>query len=141
MEDEWSPFHPQWVIKGRLARAARPGRFDGVSERSVRGWIEAVKAMGVNSIICLLSDDELRKYYSAEGISLLEVYSGAGFRVSQVPVPDYQEPTMTLAQLDAVVDAVEKLPEPVLVHCSAGASRTGEAVEVLENVMRAPKQN
>jgi hypothetical protein len=54
----------RWVIENKLARAQRPGytgeRGIRVSKVQVDNWISDVKELGVQSIICLLADDQLK---------------------------------------------------------------------------------
>jgi protein-tyrosine phosphatase len=121
----------EWVVEGRLARGPRPGRHLGrevpVPRGEVDGWVAEARAMGIRSIICLLDDDQLGLYRDL-GVGLLDHYRQAGFKVGHVPVPDHQEPAVPDTDLALVWEAFQSLPEPVLVHCSAGLSRTGAAV-------------
>ena len=123
-----------WVIEGHLARSSRPGWW---GERDLKlvipDWIERVRQMGVRSIVCLLNDAELDRFYGRQGIHLLQHYEAAGFRVARVPVPDHEEPPMTEDELQRLCEALGKLPAPWLIHCSAGIDRTGCAVEFLHD--------
>jgi len=122
-----------WVKEGVLVRSSRPGWWD---EREitlvVREWIARVKAMGVNSIVCFLSTDELVRFYGSQGVNLFASYREAGLQVMHIPVTDHEEPPLELAELHQLRAALSALPPPWLVHCSAGIDRTGCAVKYLE---------
>ena len=122
----------EWVIGGVLARSSRPGWWD---EREialvVREYVARVRAMGVNSIVCLLSTEELIRYYAAHGVNLFAAYREVGLEVMHVPVTDRATPPLQPVQLSKVRTALSALPRPWLIHCSAGIDRTGCAVEHL----------
>ena len=123
-----------WVKEGVLARSSRPGWWDErESALVVREWIARVKAMGVNSIVCFLSTDELVRFYGAQGVNLFASYREAGFQVMHIPVTDHEEPPLEQAELHQLRAALSALPPPWLVHCSAGIDRTGCAVKYLES--------
>jgi len=119
----------EWVIAGRLARACRPGRWDDRElPVAVEDWIAKARRMRVRSILCLLTDDELERYYHSQAVDLISRYRDAGFQVWRVPVPDHEEPPLTADELRHVRAALSQLPAPCLVHCSAGIDRTGAVV-------------
>jgi len=121
-----------WVIEGQLARGRRPGYPHGhdipVSQTDVDAWLHDVREFGIQSIICLLADDQLI-YYSTLPSGLIEYYRQAGFTIVHVPAQDHTSPPLTATQLQLVLDAYLSLPKPALVHCSAGIDRTGLAVK------------
>ena len=92
----------------------------------VQRWIESAQSLGIVSIICLLADEHLCLYPDGD---LLGLYRAAGFEVRHIPVTDHTRPPLTPQQLAAVHQAWRELPQPVLIHCSAGIDRTGAAVK------------
>lgn len=92
--------------------------------------------MKIKSILCLLSHEQLDEFYGANGIQLFEIYRQQGFAVGHVPVPDYQMPPLSSADLAMIQKALTELPKPWLIHCSAGIDRTGAAVEYIKKMQR-----
>ena len=87
--------------------------------------------MGLRSIVCLLTDEEIKSYYSPHGVDLLARYREAGFTLLRVPVPDYQQPPVDPEALNSIVRLLPSLPAPWVVHCSAGVDRTGMVIKRL----------
>lgn len=124
----------EWVIAGELARSCRPGyggeRGSPVALTTVDTWLEQAKSFGFRSIICLLHHEHLLLYEELPG-GLIGYYEGKGFKVAHIPARDHQRPPLTSEHLKQIRDAYSALPKPVLVHCSAGMDRTGQAVRHL----------
>jgi len=119
----------EWVIEDKLARWHRPGYSSTkVSQDEVDKWIERVKSEGIKSIICLLNEEQL-DYYNTLPNGLIDYYQQQGFHVAHIPAPDLQKPPLSDEQLQKALEAYQKLPKPVLVHCSAGIDRTGAAIK------------
>jgi protein tyrosine/serine phosphatase len=123
-------------IPSLLLACARPGydfgRNNRVPVEPLQAWLHQAKAQGARSILCLLAKPHLRLYDQAYPGGLLEAYRLAGFEVGHIPVGDHRRPPLTERQLNRVFRLFERLPKPVLVHCSAGLDRTGAAVAFIK---------
>ncbi len=122
---------PQWVIPGVLAQAQRPGYpVDRPSLEKVQEWADVVRDLGIKSILCILDYPQLAHYdrVGLDGGGLLPYYRRLGLNVAYIAADDHKVPPLSVEELEAVWAAFEKLPKPVLVHCSAGRDRTGAAV-------------
>ena len=123
-----------WVIEGQLARGERPGysgeRGRPVAQAEVDSYIQVAKSMGIQSIICLLGEDQL-SLYSALPTALVSYYRQHGFHVEHIPATDHQQPPLSQEHLHKVWLAYQELPKALLVHCSAGCDRTGMAVKYI----------
>lgn len=129
-------YDPCWEIEGSLARPSRPG-YPGksVSPQEVDDWLRKVNSLGVKSIICLLSEEQLG-FYSRVPDGLLSYYRKHGFSVERIGITDPAGNPEGWQELEArfpqIYEAFKSLPKPVLVHCSAGCDRTGKAVEYVK---------
>lgn len=135
-----SIYEPKWVIENLLARSARPGRELGmdidVPRDTVDEWLNKLRRMGVRSIICLLDDEHLI-YYKDLSVQLVDYYWKAGFTVAHIPVRDpVSGGRFAESSLAETWQAFQKLPKPVLVHCSAGRDRTGKVIDYLLSKLR-----
>ena len=123
---------PAWVLEGVLATSPRPGYTPGPEHRvpaaTVDDWVDAARAFGIASVICLLDEDQLWLYRKSLPGGLIARYRKAGFEVAHIPTLDQQTHPFTEAQYEAAWEAFQSLPQPVLVHCSAGHDRTGRIV-------------
>lgn len=124
-----------WVIPDKLACSQRPLRdhpkFGGrmpippEARPLVINWVKHVKDRGIRSIICLLENRQLTRYYSGlslPGGGLLGYYESQGFRVRHFPMTDYQRPKQSYTR--EVLEAFNEMPKPVLLHCSAAIDRS-----------------
>jgi protein-tyrosine phosphatase len=80
-----------------------------------------------------LNDEQLAYYFELPD-GLPDYYEQKGFAVAHIPTVDHVE--LSEKQLQEVVAAYERLGKPVLVHCSAGCTRTGRATEFIKNAWR-----
>lgn len=132
----------KWVSPSQLARGNRPGRKccpykSIIPVETVDKWIAEVKALGIKSIICLLSSEELLEYYEQVPNGLIKYYRANGFSVTHIPAPDHKTPALTDQHLAKIWEAYNRLDKPVLVHCSAGKDRTELAVDYIEEKLSA----
>ena len=127
-----SGYPPEWVLPELLAKSPRPGYpgREGTSKEVVDEWIENVRAMGVRSIICFLSDHQLA-FYSDLPSGLIQYYRDAVLEVAHIPEDDYKSPPLSEEGVREAVASFERLQKPILVHCSAGLARTGMAVDAI----------
>lgn len=105
--------------------AATPGGLAG-GDGDVDEWIAAVRSHGIERVVCLLSERQLRRYHA-----LLDAYRRdfGQERVAHVPMTDHAlaEEDELRAALDAL-EAADDAGEPVVVHCLAGLGRTGHVL-------------
>ena len=125
-------YDPKWVLIDELAKSPRPGypERQGIGTDEVDGWIVEIRRMGIRSIICFLSDDQL-PFYSGLPTGLIQYYRDAGFDVAHIPEDDYKTPPLSEEGVREAMVSFEKLQKPILVHCSAGMARTGMAIDAI----------
>lgn len=131
---------PTWLIEGKLAGAERPGRKGSgdtsqVEKSEVDEWIQAAKDLDppIKSIICLLDDDQLDLYKCVEEQGgLIEYYRSNDIWAFEVENESVKHPDdgkkLPDDKITAASEAYGKLPDPVVVHCSAAQGRTRDAI-------------
>lgn len=121
-----------WARKDYLARSARPGYPNkSVSLSTLKETVNRWKSLKIQSIICLLSDEEISMYYKSINSDLISFYKEKGFDVLHISIKDYQNPPINDNDLTVIYNQYKKMQHPVLVHCGAGQDRTGLAVEFI----------
>ncbi len=126
---------PNWVIEGLIATSPRPGYTAGpeyrVEQEVVESWLSDVLDFGINSVMCLLEEDQLWLYKKAFPQGLIARYQEVGLEVAHIATLDQLTVPFTPDQYDRAWDEFQRLPKPVLVHCSAGHDRTGRIVNYI----------
>jgi len=117
-----------WLFRGRLAQSCQPGRWDGRELGvAVRAWLEQARRMGIRSILCLLTPEELDRCYTRRGIDLLHCYREAGFTVFHCPVPPNRAQPVHPIEVDRLAKALNRLPSPWVLQCDTGVDRSAHA--------------
>ncbi len=99
-----------YVIPGRLAGCAQPGRFS-----DLRSDLAGLSRMGIGAVVSLTEQP-------LDGAAL----SDFGFRALHLPVPDFTAPTRgQMREFVEFVDLCLGEGVAVVVHCGAGVGRTG----------------
>jgi protein tyrosine phosphatase (PTP) superfamily phosphohydrolase (DUF442 family) len=100
------------VVEGRVYRSAQlaPEELE-----------ERIERHGIRSVLNLRGSKEDRAWYRREQ----EVADRHGLVLRSIDLVPERLPTQPAVV--SLVDALEALPEPVLIHCAAGADRTGFA--------------
>ena len=137
-----------WVIPRALACAHRPLRHHKTFGKELKGrnlppeaaphvlaWVRRIRELGIRSIICLMHSKELQHYARLDlgAANLLALYEKVGLSVRHIEWDDPAHRTglkpatyaedLARARVEAL-DAFDKLPKPVLLHCSAGIDRS-----------------
>lgn len=100
------------VVEGQLYRSAQP------TPRQLERY---VSSHDIKSIINLRASGDKGTWYSAE------LATAGKLGVEHVDYPMSASQVLTLEQADRLVALMASLPKPILIHCQAGADRTGLA--------------
>lgn len=135
-----------WVMNDQLACAHRPLRhhpeFGGSGRRlpseaasEVIRWVDRIVAAGFHSLICLMHPKEIAHYSGLDlgASNIIELYRVKGLKVCHLPWADpahrvdHGRTSFEVELLRIRAEALEcfdRLPKPVLLHCSAGIDRS-----------------
>ncbi|MFP4476565.1 MAG: dual specificity protein phosphatase family protein [Desulfatibacillaceae bacterium] len=120
------PYRIYWIYEdeqtgGRLAISSLPGRPD--VGRDLYTDMEAMADAGVDHVVVLVEDHELRGY----GLpGLVEAFTNFGLDVRRLPTPDFSVPAMpAMVELVDWIDTRTGAGGVVLVHCVGGLGRSG----------------
>jgi protein tyrosine phosphatase (PTP) superfamily phosphohydrolase (DUF442 family) len=106
--------HLHAVVPGRCYRCAQP------SPEDLR---MAARTLGIRSVVNLRGFDE-RPWYAEERDTTQRLglaFRDAGFWASSQPTEE---------EFQQIVRAIDKSPEPVLIHCESGIDRSGLAAAI-----------
>src|SRR4051812_3915205 len=94
-----------WIVPHELAASQRPLRDDPSfdhryplppsAKKKIEKWVRRVRdEIGIRSVICLLTNYQLNKYYVKGGLALhpdglLGYYDHEGLKVSSIETPDF----------------------------------------------------
>jgi len=106
------------VVKGQLYRSAQP------SPSQLEAY---VRDHGIRSVINLRPPREKGTWYSAE------VATAQRLGLRHVDFPMSASKVLSPQRADELVRLMASLPKPILVHCQAGADRTGLASALYGN--------
>jgi len=121
-----------WTRKDILAHSARPGYPNKiVSMTMLNETVNMWQEVGIKSILCLLSNEEIKMYYQIINGDLISFYKSKGFHVHHISVTDFQTPPLTKEEIFKVDSIYQNIKKPFIIHCGAGEDRTGQATEYL----------
>ena len=124
------------IIPNILYQGSRPGYYCSnrfkLNLHHIYDDVSMLQDRGVKSILCLLQEGEMQRYYNFD---LLEKYRDFKFAVYSYPVNDdkYMNSMKKETHFDInhIWRIFEELPKPVYLHCSAGAMRSRDLAERL----------
>jgi protein tyrosine phosphatase (PTP) superfamily phosphohydrolase (DUF442 family) len=108
-------------LLGDNFRAVVPHRVYRSGQLSPQELEERIRRHGLESIVNLRGEKEHRDWYRRE-LEIAERH-GVAFRSIDL-IPERLPSRLAVV---ALIDHLQSLPEPILIHCSAGADRTGFA--------------
>ncbi|MFL5812912.1 MAG: dual specificity protein phosphatase family protein [Bdellovibrionia bacterium] len=103
-----------------------PGKLYRSAQLSGEELDHAIHQLGIRTVINLRGEDLNSDWYKAEA----QVTQTDGVKLINIAMSAKRLPHRN--DLIALLDAFEKAERPILVHCQAGADRTGEASAIYE---------
>jgi hypothetical protein len=147
-----------WIIPSFLACAHRPLRyhheFGGSGQQlppeatpEVLKWGDRIVDEGIRSIICLMHPKEIQHYAALDldALDILAFYRQHGLLVCHLPwddpahrLPESRSsfPDEVLRIRNEVLACFDRLPKPVLIHCSAGQDRSAPVAAYIHEMRR-----
>lgn len=98
-----------------------PGKMYRSAQLTGEELEHAINSLGIRSIINLRGESPGAEWYDTEA----QVARDHGVKMVSIPMSAKRLPLRR--DLIKLVDAMESSPRPMLIHCQAGADRTGEA--------------
>lgn len=123
-ENNFAPASPQETV---LHGSARPGYpAEDVEDAVVTQWTNFMLQRGISRVCCLLSANDMRRYYLNDLTSQYQVAFGSS-NVLHEPVEDFHiiRREQLIERIFPFVIAAVGTGRKVVVHCSAGQGRTG----------------
>ncbi|MDZ5697324.1 dual specificity protein phosphatase family protein [Chelativorans sp. M5D2P16] len=102
------------VIAGELYRSAQP---------SAHAIAEYRERYGIRTIVNLRGESDSAWYTD-------EMSTAARLGITHIDFPMSASRQVSLEQADALVATLRNAPKPILIHCKAGADRTGLAIVI-----------
>jgi len=115
------------ILCGTYTLIQSDGNFHAVEEGNVyrSGQLDGdklnhrIKDVGIKSVLNLLGENQGQEWYGAEvAISNSHGIEHINYRMSSRKL-------LNLDQMHEVLQIIENAPKPILIHCNAGADRTG----------------
>jgi protein tyrosine phosphatase (PTP) superfamily phosphohydrolase (DUF442 family) len=103
-----------------------PGKLYRSAQLSGEELDNAIHTLGIRTVINLRGEDKGSDWYETE----VKVTTQDSVKLVSIPMSAKRLPHRK--DLIALLDAFEKSERPILVHCQAGADRTGEASAIYE---------
>ena len=104
-----------------LYLGSMPGRYYSVSD-----WEEAMKERNIKTIVCLVSDEEIKEK-SPDYLNWIK--ENRDIKVLQLAIPDFGVPDKkdqsSFWKLAEDISFLNKNETSVFIHCAAGIGRTG----------------
>lgn len=111
------------LVTGKLYMAMAPGRKDGKWNRDIDADLNAIHAVGINTIVCLLEWHEMQEMGV---IDYVRKAKSRGFIFYHFPIRDLSCPN--LSQSKTIIPKILNLllrGNKILVHCREGLGRAG----------------